>query len=163
MGTFTLEYNCVSEESYKKHSSSLGSDLRGVDNTRGVYTNIYGRSLGKPYWASKGWSAIRNSGYIGANLSINSKKVANSYFGLQSNKHNSELADSHVVVQAFLDVAMKCIIKNYSDYKKSTSKSGVKTWNTEKFFKQLLGGGGRRRRGRRARRGRRRRRLSLMN
>jgi hypothetical protein len=140
MGTFTLEYNCVSEESYKKHSSSLGSDLRGVDNTRGVYTNIYGRSLGKPYWASKGWSAIRNSGYIGANLSINSKKVANSYFGLQSNKHNSELADSHLVVQAFLDVAMKCIIKNYSDYKKSTSKSGVKTWNTEKFFKQLLGG-----------------------
>lgn len=139
VGTFTFEYNCISEEAYKKYSTALGSDLRGVDNTRGVYTNIYGRTLGKPYW-SKSWGAVRNSGYIGASLSINSKKVANTYFGLQSNKHNSELADSHPVVQAFLDVSMKCLIKNYSDYKKKgTSKSGVKAWNTEKFFKQLLG------------------------
>lgn len=139
VGSFTFEYNCISEEAYKKYSTALGSDLRGVDNTRGVYTNIYGRTLGKPYW-SKTWGAVRNSGYIGASLSINSKKVANTYFGLQSNKHNSELADSHTVVQAFLDLSMKCLIKNYSDYKKKgTSKSGVKVWNTEKYFKQLLG------------------------
>ena len=138
VGNFTFEYNNIQEETFKKYSASLGSDLRGVDNTRGIYTNIFGRTLGKPYW-SKSWSAARNSGYIGASLSINSKKIANNYFGLQSNKHNSELADSHPVIQSFLDIAMKCMIKNYSDYKRATSKSGVKVWKADKYFDQLLG------------------------
>jgi hypothetical protein len=138
VGNFTFEYNCIQEDIFKKYSTALGSDLRGVDNTRGVYTNIFGRILGKPYW-SKNWGAARNSGYIGASLSIASKKIANLYFGLQSNKHNSELADSHPVIQAFLDTAMKCMTKNYSDYKRATSKSGVKVWKAEKFFDQILG------------------------
>ena len=138
MGNFTFEYNCIQEDIFKKYSNALGSDLRGVDNTRGIYTNIFGRTLGKPYW-SKGWSAARNSGYIGASLCIASKKIANLYFGLQSNKHNSELADSHPVIQAFLDIAMKCMIKNYSDYKRASSKSGVKVWKADKFFDQILG------------------------
>ena len=138
VGNFSFEYNCIQEDIFKKYSTALGSDLRGVDNTRGIYTNIFGRILGKPYW-SKAWSAARNSGYIGASLSIASKKIANLYFGLQSNKHNSELADSHPVIQAFLDIAMKCMIKNYSDYKRATSKSGVKVWRADKFFDQILG------------------------
>ena len=137
-GSFVFVYNCVGKDAFTRYSTALGSDLQGVDTTRGIYTDIFGRSLGKPYW-SKGWQAARNSGYIGASLTIHSKKTANAYFGLQSNKHNSELADSHPVVQAFLDTTMKCMIANYSNYSKGTSTSGVKVWKTDTYFNKLLG------------------------
>ena len=136
-GTFTFQVNCVSEDVFTRHSNSLGTDLKGVDNTRGVYTEVFGRILGKPYW-DKLWGAARNSGYVGAILSINSKKVVNKYFGLQSNKHNSELGDSHPVIQKLLEITMKGIIKNYSDYNCQTTKTGVTTWKYEDVFTHLF-------------------------
>ena len=132
-GSFRFDVNCPSEEVGASFSNSLGTDLNGVDNTRGIYTRYMGRGGGKPFWmpggtTNGGWPAARNSGRIGALLVTNSKRLTEDHLGLQSNKHNTSLSSAHSLIKRFLTIVMTGIINKYTNPKAPTSKTGVKKW-----------------------------------
>ena len=132
-GDFLLEVNCPSEAVFTAFSNSLGTDLNGVDNTRGIYTRFMKRGGGKPFWMpgginNGGWPAARNSGRIGALLQTRRKRIAEEYLGLQSNKHNTDLSSAHPLVKRFLTIVMRNIIEKYTNYRLPTSKTGIKKW-----------------------------------
>ena len=132
-GTFSFEINCPSEAVFTAFSSALGTDLNGVDNTRGIYTRFMGRGGGKPFWmpggtTNGGWPAARNSGRIGALLQTRKKHIAEEYLGLQSNKHNTDLSSAHPLIKRFLTLVMTGIINKYTNYNLPTTKTGVKKW-----------------------------------
>jgi hypothetical protein len=132
-GDFLLEVNCPSEKVFTGFSDDLGTDLNGVDTTRGIYTRYMGRGGGKPFWmpggtSNGGWPAARNSGRIGALLQTRRKRIAEEYLGLQSNKHNTDLSSAHPLVKRFLTIVMTSIINKYTHYNLPSSKTGVKKW-----------------------------------
>jgi hypothetical protein len=132
-GDFRLDINCPSEAIFKAFSNSLGTDLKGVDNTRGIYTRYMDRGGGKPFWMpggvnNGGWPAARNSGHIGALLQSDDKRFIEKYLGLQSNKHNTDLSSSHALIKRFLTLVMTSIIAKYTGQGLATNTSGVKKW-----------------------------------
>ena len=138
-GSFTLSLNCPSKQLFTSYSNRLGSDIKGIDEARGVLMKLFGCILGKPSWDKESMGSQRNAGYFNIIVDMVSKNTANTYFGLKSNKHNSDLLDSHPIIRNFVGKIVKGIIDNYSSYKVSTSTSGVKIWDSDKVFHQLLG------------------------
>ena len=133
-GSFALSLNCPSKQLFTAYSNHLGS----VDEARGVLMKMFGCILGKPSWDKESMGSQRNAGYFNIMVDMLSKNTANTYFGLKSNKHNSDLLDSHPVIRYFIGKIVKGIIDNYASYKVSTSTSGVKVWDSCHIFKQLL-------------------------
>jgi hypothetical protein len=138
-GEFTLSLNCPSKPLFTAYSNRLGSDIRGIDEARGVLMRMFGCFLGKPSWDKESMGSQRNAGYFNVIVDMLSKNTANTYFGLKSNKHNSDLLDSHPIIRNFIGKIVKGVIDNYTNYKISTSTTGVKVWDSDKVFKQLLG------------------------
>jgi len=138
-GDFTLSLNCPSKPLFTAYSNRLGSDIRGIDEARGVLMRMFGCFLGKPSWDKESMGSQRNAGYFNVIVDMLSKNTANTYFGLKSNKHNSDLLDSHPIIRNFIGKIVKSIIDNYTNYKINTSTTGVKVWDSDKVFKQLLG------------------------
>ena len=138
-GSFTLSLNCPSKQLFTAYSNRLGCDIKGIDEARGVLMKLFGCILGKPSWDKESMGSQRNAGYFNIIVDMCSKNTANTYFGLKSNKHNSDLLDSHPIIRNFIGKIVKGIIDNYSSYKVSTSTSGVKLWDSDKVFNQLLG------------------------
>ena len=138
-GQFTLSLNCPSKSLFNTYANRLGSDIKGIDEARGVLMRMFGCFLGKPSWDKESMGSQRNAGYFNIIVDMLSKNTANTYFGLKSNKHNSDLQDSHPIIRNFIGKIVKGIIDNYTNYKVSTSTSGIKVWDSDKVFKQLLG------------------------
>jgi len=139
-GSFIITLNCPSKKLFEQYYNQLGSDFKKIDDVRGVLMRLYGCYLGMPSW-DESMPTKRNAGYLNIDIDMISKDTAKNYFGLKSNKHNSDLSDTHPIIKSFVSKLVNRIVKHYTFCNLSISKSGlgVKTWNTEKIFNQLLG------------------------
>jgi hypothetical protein len=90
-----------------------------------------------PYF-SKLWGAPRNAGGIRAELKFNNQSFAENYLSIQSQKHRTNLDNSHRILQGLFKYTIGNIIKKYSNYMTDTSSKGITHWNLNDVYNTIL-------------------------
>ena len=142
-GDMTMSISCISQAAQDEQVNNLAvADLGTRDSLRGLYCDYNNRILGLPFWntGKDTWGAVRNSGGIRTVLSFTTQWVAEKIVSILCEKQRTNLTNAHPVLKKLFDTVIKSIIKNYSDYnKKSTSIPGVKEWNLNLLYSQMMG------------------------
>jgi hypothetical protein len=140
-GDINLSTSCISQTAQDEQTNELAdADLGTRDSLRGVYCD-YNRILGLPFWntGKDTWGAVRNAGGIRAVMSFTSQWIAENIVCILSEKQRTNLTNAHPTLKKLFDAVVKTIIKNYSDYNKRTSTSGVKEWDLNVLYSQMTG------------------------
>jgi hypothetical protein len=132
-GDFELRITVISDQETITQKDSTGF---GVDELRGLYCLYIDRILGMPYF-SKLWGAARNAGGIRAELRFNNQSFAENYLLIQSQKHRTNLDNSHRILQGLFKSTIGNIIKKYSNYTTDSSK-GITHWNLNDVYNTIL-------------------------